>query len=137
MKGIIISLILMVMFANAGIEKKIVEVMSMDLTNVNKSEYRIYSEIEEKDILEGQNLCLEKDFKVDAYTCKKPIYYVYVNEKESADILIMNEYVDNSKVVVCKEDDRCDIIYSDGKKKLKINIDKMKDKGYVPDPSRK
>lgn len=116
-----------------------VAIASTDLSNINKSEYVIWTDLDgvvgEQ---EGENLCLDARFAkhVDSFTCKKPIVY-HLGEPQEADIIITNDGVEADALVFCLEDsDNCDVIIGQKKKKIKFNKDSMTEKGFVADPGR-
>ena len=113
-------------------------IAATDLTNINKSEYKLYTDIPDfSNDLEGSNLCLDNNFAkhVDKFTCAKPITYVLTTNLDSADIILSNDKSSINKLVVCTEkSDNCDVVIN---KKVELNREHMNDKGFVPDPNHR
>lgn len=136
----IISLILLLtsMLFARDYARIAVAIASTDLSNVNKSTYMIYTDLDGVvGELEGENLCLDSRFAkhVDKFTCKKPIVY-QLSDKSSADLIITQKGIVSDALVICLEDaENCDVIL--GQKRIKFNKENMAKKGFVADPGRK
>lgn len=87
---------------------------------------------------DGIDLCDSERFvkRVGEYTCRKPIRYHVVDVVNDADIIISdhNGYDLDHVLSVCTDDfDGCDVVI--GHRKVDIDRDGMKMKGFVPDPT--
>lgn len=113
-------------------------IAATDLTNINKSTYLIYSDIDNIDLsVAGQNLCIDNEFTkmVDKFTCTKPISYLISNINDADIIITNNGAKSENKLVVCTNAmDNCDVIID---KKILLNKDNMNKKGFVPEPGHK
>jgi len=116
-----------------------------DLTNLSKSDYGIFLNLENDGITktifenEGKNLCERERFAtaVGSVVCSHEVKY-HKADQETADIIITDKEiaVERKAIVTCTKDLKdCDLVIKD--KGFQKNDDNLKKKGFVPDPTLK